>query len=145
VSTNSHSWTVRAIGGARFISGVDTSSAGAVTSGVILARGAGAWTTLSDRNSKENFAPADSAEILSRLEAIPIQTWNYKTQDPSVRHIGPTAQDFREAFGLGDSGLGITTVDADGVALAAIQALIEENRRLQQRVEQLEQKIERQP
>jgi hypothetical protein len=44
---------------------------------------------------------------------------------PHVRHLGPTAQDFYEVFGLGDDDKYISTVDADGVALAAIQALYE--------------------
>ncbi len=39
-----------------------------------------------------------------------------------MRHLGPTAEDFYAAFGLG-SDAGIGTVDADGVALATIQAL----------------------
>ena len=39
------------------------------------------------------------------------------------RHAGPMAQDFRAAFGLGGGGgTAIDAVDADGVALAAIQA-----------------------
>jgi len=54
---------------------------------------------------------------------VAILTWNYKTQDDSIRHIGPMAQDFRAAFGLGEDDKRITTIDADGVALAAIQAL----------------------
>ena len=37
--------------------------------------------------------------------------------------MGPTAQDFRAAFGLGDFPLRINTIDADGVALAGVQAL----------------------
>ena len=37
--------------------------------------------------------------------------------------MGPMAQDFRDAFGLGETELGISTIDADGVALAAIQGL----------------------
>ena len=37
--------------------------------------------------------------------------------------MGPTAQDFRAAFGLGDFPLRINTVDADGVALAGVKAL----------------------
>jgi len=37
--------------------------------------------------------------------------------------MGPMAQDFREAFGLGADDKHIATVDADGVALAAIKAL----------------------
>jgi hypothetical protein len=33
------------------------------------------------------------------------------------------AQDFRQAFGVGEDDRHITTIDADGVALAAIQEL----------------------
>lgn len=58
-----------------------------------------------------------------------MQTWNYNSQDAAVRHLGPMAQDFKAAFGLGESDTGITTVDADGVALAAIQGL---HRKLEQ-------------
>ena len=38
-------------------------------------------------------------------------------------HMGPMAQDFHAAFGLGTDDKHIATVDADGVALAAIQGL----------------------
>jgi len=37
--------------------------------------------------------------------------------------MGPMAQDFSAAFGLGEDPMGISTIDADGVALAAIQGL----------------------
>ena len=77
----------------------------------------------SDRNVKENFAPVDGRDILERLSTIPIETWNYKTHDPSIRHMGPMAQDFYAAFGVGADDKYIATVDADGVALAAIQRL----------------------
>ena len=53
---------------------------------------------------------------------MPITSWAYKT-DCNTRHIGPMAQDFHKAFGLGGSDKSIATVDADGVALAAIQGL----------------------
>ena len=43
--------------------------------------------------------------------------------DSDDRVMGPMAQDFRAAFGLGETELGISTIDADGVALAAIQGL----------------------
>ena len=66
-----------------------------------------------------------SVRTLERLVSIPIETWNYKTQDPSIRHMGPMAQDFYAAFGLGVDDKHISTVDADGVALAAIQGLYE--------------------
>ena len=54
---------------------------------------------------------------------MPIREWNYKAQDAAVRHVGPTAQDFHAAFGLGEDPLRISTIDADGIALAAVQAL----------------------
>jgi hypothetical protein len=94
-----------------------------LTTGAELHVGSGTWSTVSDRNVKENFALVDGREILGRLASIPIETWNYKTQETTIRHIGPMAQDFRAAFGVGEDDRHITTVDADGVALAAIQAL----------------------
>jgi hypothetical protein len=57
------------------------------------------------------------------ISELPISTWNYTGQDPSIRHIGPTAQDFNLAFGVGEDERHISTVDSDGVALAAIQGL----------------------
>ena len=57
------------------------------------------------------------------MPTCPLSDWNYTTQDSTIRHIGPVAQDFYAAFGTGDSERYITTVDADGVALAAIQGL----------------------
>ncbi len=99
----------------------------------------------SDRNSKENFAPVNPAEVLDKVAALPITRWNYK-DDPSAEHLGPVAQDFQAAFGLGSDDKSITTVDADGVALTAIQGLNskveakdDEIRRLiQQQQEQIE-------
>ena len=80
------------------------------------------FTTTSDRNAKESFAPVDAREILERVVAMPVQNWNFK-QDSATRHIGPMAQDFYAAFGVGGDDKHIATVDADGVALAAIQGL----------------------
>ena len=76
----------------------------------------GAWSSLSDRDVKENFAEVDGQALLARLNAIPLLTWNYKAQDPSIRHLGPMAQDFRAAFELGEDEKHISTVDVDGVA-----------------------------
>jgi hypothetical protein len=49
--------------------------------------------------------------------------------------VGPMAQDFRTAFGLGENPTAIATVDAGGVALAAIQGL---NRKLDERDAQIQ-------
>ncbi len=122
-STRANEFSVRATGGVRLVSGVNF--AGSPAAGVQLAPGSGAWSSLSDRQSKTNVAHIDRQEILARLAQIPISTWNYKSQDAAVRHIGPMAQDFAAAFGVGENDRTISTVDADGVALAAIQGLHE--------------------
>ena len=59
---------------------------------------------------------------------MPISAWNYKSQDADIRHIGPMAPDFNAAFGVGAPDANgdlkyINSLDADGVALASIQAL----------------------
>jgi len=114
-----------------------------LTSGVEVAAGGGSWSSLSDRARKENFAAVDPVMVLQKVAGLPIQTWNYKTQDPSIRHIGPTAQDFRAAFGLGENDTTINTVDADGTALAAIQGLHVLLQQQGETIKQLQQEIER--
>ncbi len=87
---------------------------------------------------KEGFVAVDGDDVLARLAAIPITTWNYKTDDPSVRHIGPMAQDFYAAFGLGADDRHIAPLDANGVALAALQALHLQNQTQATRINDLE-------
>jgi hypothetical protein len=79
-------------------------------------------TSPSDRDRKSGFSDVDVEAVLAAVRELPITTWSYK-DDPGVRHIGPMAQDFAAAFGVGDDDRRIHTVDASGVALAAIQAL----------------------
>lgn len=140
LSTAANQVTFRASGGFRIFTDAT------LTNGVRLAHGGGSWISISDRHAKENFAPADADAVLERVVALPVQTWNYRTQSPDIRHIGPTAQDFHAAFGVGESDTGITGVDADGVALAAIQGLNRklerENAALKARLEKLEQLLQ---
>lgn len=75
-----------------------------------------------DRDSKDLSPAPSSARILEGLARLPIHRWSYKSQDDTT-HIGPTAQDFHAAFGLGGDPTRIASVDADGVAFASIQAL----------------------
>jgi hypothetical protein len=86
---------------------------------------AGTWTNASSRDLKENFKPIDRLDVLNRMATLPITRWNYKTEDDTDVHMGPMAEDFAKAFNLGTSDKAIATVDADGVALASIQALYE--------------------
>jgi hypothetical protein len=87
-----------------------------------FAGGAG-WSCTSDANLKERFAPVDAAAVLDRLVAMPVTTWSMRGDADATPHLGPTAQDFHAAFGLGGDDTTINTADAQGVALAAIQGL----------------------
>jgi hypothetical protein len=100
------------------------------TTGVELAGGGGSWAPLSDARMKRRFRHVSGDALLRRLAGVPVREWNYVAQDAAIRHLGPTAQDFRSAFGLGDYPLRINTVDADGVALAAARAIETRTRRL---------------
>lgn len=133
-SSQPDSVTMRAAGGYRLFSDASAST------GVFLASGGGAWGTLSDRNAKDDFQPVNPLEVLEKVVALPVMTWRYKSQDAAVRHIGPVAQDFHAAFGVGESERTITTVDADGVALAAIQGL---NQKLEIRNQESEVRIQK--
>ncbi len=77
----------------------------------------------SDRNMKEAFSFVSAREVLDKVVEMPVTSWRFKSEDDSVRHIGPVAQDFMAAFGYGVDDTHIMTTDADGVALAAIQGL----------------------
>jgi hypothetical protein len=93
---------------------------------------------LSDRNLKRDIQPVDGDAVLDRVAEMPISTWSYKSDDPSVRHLGPMAQDFHAAFGLGKSDRTYDAIDAHGVELAAIKAIYERLRRDEAIIERLE-------
>ncbi|HEX3469025.1 MAG TPA: tail fiber domain-containing protein [Candidatus Elarobacter sp.] len=101
----------------------------AATVGAQLAAGSGTWASLSDRNAKTAIVPLDDDAVLAKVDALPISRWSYKTER-GVRHAGPMAQDFYAAFKLGEDDRHITSIDEDGVALAAIKALHADNRAL---------------
>jgi hypothetical protein len=87
-------------------------------------------TCVSDRAKKANFGSVDPTDMLERVRSLPITTWNYTSDDASVRHIGPMAQDFAALFGVGADDRHIHLLDGQGVALAAIQGLGAEVARL---------------
>jgi hypothetical protein len=110
---------------------------------------AGFLTENSDVNSKQDIVAVNGQNILKKLADLEVSEWSYKDA-PGDRHVGPMAQDFYAAFGLGHTDKGIATLDTSGVALAAIKALIEENTAfkeqnlsLEQRVIELEQQNQR--
>ena len=84
------------------------------------------------------MVPVDEQAVLDGVARMPISTWSYKSDDPSVRHLGPMAQDFHSAFGLGSTDRAYDPIDAHGVELAAIKALYERLRRDEALIERLE-------
>jgi hypothetical protein len=133
-STAPDQFSARATGGVRFVTGVDTG--GNPAAGVQLAAGGTAWATVSDQNAKKNFASVSGQKILAQLAAVPVEKWNYKWEaDTNTPHIGPMAQAFKAAFYPGRDDKSITTLEFDGVELAAIQGL---NEKLEARTGQLE-------
>lgn len=115
--TANNQFVARGCGGVKFFTNQG------LTAGVELAAGGSGWSAVSDRNRKENFLGLEGEDILARLRSVPVSTWNYRTQEASIRHMGPMAQDFHAAFGLGENPLMINSVDIDGVNMAAVQAL----------------------
>ena len=129
--TGPNSFTALASGGFSFYTGTN--------SGVYLVAGGASWSSFSDRNMKKNFQPVDTVAVLDKLAGIPIQRWNYKWErDDDVPNIGPMAQDFKAAFYPGRDDKGISTLEFNGVELAAIQGL---NLKLEQQVKEKEQEI----
>jgi hypothetical protein len=126
-SSRSYQFLARASGGFTLYTNA------ASTVGAQLAAGSGTWASLSDRNVKTNIVPLNDATVLDKVAALPISRWSYKSEH-GVRHVGPMAQDFYAAFKVGEDDKHITSIDEDGVALAAIKALHAENARLRARL-----------
>jgi hypothetical protein len=130
-------FAVRASGGFRFRTSGDEST------GCNLQGGTGTWNCTSSRLAKEGFEDLDGESVLAELAAMQIQRWRYR--NTGDWHVGPTAEDFHAAFQLGPGPTTISTVDADGISLLAVQALErrtaelrEENADLRRRLEALE-------
>jgi hypothetical protein len=140
-STAQDEFSVRSTGGARFVSAIDGS--GTATAGVTLPPGGGSWSSLSDQAAKTTVTPVSGRGVLRKLASVPVSEWSYRAQGPSVRHIGPMAQDLSRAFGVGEDPRHITSVDADGVALAAIKGLQNELRAERRRRLELEGRLDR--
>ncbi len=145
-SLAANEFAARASGGVRLVLGIDATGAPTWTCAASYGNG---WACSSDRNLKENLRRVDSLNILQRLAQLPLYLWNAKGTDPSVRHLGPTAQDFMAAFSLGNNDKMIGMQDADGIALAAIQGLQQllrekdrEIARLNERSDAMERKLQ---
>jgi hypothetical protein len=94
----------------------------------------------SDRNRKENFAAVDPRQMLEKLMRVPITEWNFKQDE--TRHIGPMAQDFHAAFGVGRDDRHLDSTDTTGVTMAAIQGLYQQLQKKESEIESLKTELE---
>ncbi|MFI0935623.1 tetratricopeptide repeat protein [Streptomyces sp. NPDC021019] len=89
-----------------------------------------------DNGSSTPPAQQNGFDILAAVASLPVSTWSYQGEE-NVRHLGPMAQDWYAAFGLGADDRSIHVIDANGVAIVAMQALHRMVVHLQQEVESL--------
>jgi hypothetical protein len=80
------------------------------------------WVNASDENAKENFEQVDGAGLLEKLSDLEITKWDHKGND-AAEHIGPAAQGFKNAIGVGADDKSISTIDPSEIALAAVKEL----------------------
>src|SRR5262249_51272218 len=76
--------------------------------------------------------------VLEKLGKIPMESWSYKTEVGKPRHVGPMAQDFYAAFGLGSSDKAINEIDLNGISMTAIQALEQRTDELKAKTKEVE-------
>jgi hypothetical protein len=72
---------------------------------------------------------------------VPVNSWSYIGEQGNVRHLGPFAEDFRAAFGLGTDERSIGLLDIDGVNFAAVKALETRTEQLQQQIQERDRRI----
>lgn len=127
-------FAVRSDGGVRFRVGNIT---------CIIDDGEGGWvcSSVSDRNQKHNIKKVDTGKLLDKVNELPVTTYSYNSDDSSVRHLGPMAQDFSEIFELGSDETRIRALNVAGVGLAAVQGLYEKLQEEQDRIRELEAEI----
>ena len=106
----------------------------------------GQWMNGSSRAFKEDFRPLNRDDLLRRIAGLPVESWRFKGTEEC--HIGPVAEDFCGAFGIGvvdDEGnldqRYISPGDVAGVALAGVKELVEMIEELKARNDELEHRI----
>jgi hypothetical protein len=129
--TGVRTFSVSAQEGVRFITGS--------SSVTYIDGGSTGWSQTSTRSAKTDVTRADPTAVLEAVEAMPISTWEYKTESgegAGTRHIGPMAEDFHGAlpYDLGSSEDHINSLNADGVALGAVKGLARKVKRQKEEI-----------
>lgn len=100
----------------------------------------GSWNNACTKKLKHRFKKVDSGAVLQALMGLPVREWEYR-QCQDGRHLGPTAEDFYKAFGLGNSPNVLNTVDLASVALLAVQSLARRVTKLERENARLKKKV----
>jgi len=127
--TGADTFHASAQGGVRFVTGPNS-----VT---YIASGSTGWNTTSTRAAKTNVEPVNPEAALAGVESMDVHTWEYRDDDgrgQGVRHIGPMAEAFHDAFDVGETDASINSINADGAAFAAIKGVAD---RLEAEVERV--------
>jgi trimeric autotransporter adhesin len=127
----------------RFAGGYRLFTNSSQTIGVSIAASGNSWASISDRNRKENIDWLDGEDVLLRLRAVPVASWNFIGIETGARNIGPMAQDWHAAFPMNSDSLTINQADFAGVNLAAIQALERRTTEQAERIRSLEAEVAR--
>jgi hypothetical protein len=118
--TGPRTFHVKSVFGVRFVTSGDNSQV------AYISNTSAGWSNTSTRAVKTNIEPVEPESVLSGVESLEVSTWEYATEDgdgQGERHMGPMAEGFHEAFDVGDNDAAINSINADGVAFAAIQGL----------------------
>ena len=136
--TGTNTFNVSASGGVRFVTGE--------TEVTYIEEGSAGWSNTSTRAAKTNIDPVDPQEALEGVDSLDIATWEYKDESGNGKgttHVGPMAEEFHDAFDVGNSDKHINSINIDGVALAAIQGLSRNLDEKDDRIEELDTENER--
>ena len=131
--TGNNTFSVSATGGVRFITGE--------SSVTYIDGGTAGWSTTSSRTAKTNIDPVDAQRVLDGVTEMEVATWEYEGDEgegQGTRYVGPMAEDFHDVVDVGTDDGSINSINADGVAFAAIQGLAERLDEKTERIDDLE-------
>lgn len=135
------SFNVRAAGGFYFYTS-PTTWLHQQRTGVFIGAGESAWSVHCDRHMKKDIAPVDYQGVLDKLDRVPVSSWRHQSAaENGTKNIGPMAQDFKREFFPGRDDKSISTLEFDGVQLAAIKGLREQNLQQARRIEKMEDEL----
>ena len=133
---------------ARFENGYIFYTNAAQTTFVSLAAGGNSWASSSDSNLKENILSQNPSYFYNNIDLMPVSSWNYKSSDDkTIRHYGPMAQDFFSLFGkdsLGTIGsdIKLSPYQLSSVGLLALKGHQEEYSRIKNELEKVKKESE---